>query len=90
MTKKADQQATEFDAQPASAPAVSISASKGTLRYRTADGTDTAKDVDAIPGGTVWLEADAKGNAEATITTTWPLEGGTYEQVVTEPGVIYG
>jgi hypothetical protein len=94
MSKKTeagvDVEATEFDAAPGTAPSVHIEASKGTLRYRTSDGTDTGKELDAFPGQTVWLEGDKNGNAEATVTTTWPLEGGVEERTITEPGLIYG
>jgi hypothetical protein len=81
---------TEFDAAPGTAPQVEIEAVHGTLRYRTTDGTDTGKKLTAFPGQQVWLEATAKGEAEATVTTTWPLENGEEVRTITEPGLIYG
>jgi hypothetical protein len=91
MTKSTEQRDdTEFDAAPGTAPAVHIEAKHGTLRYRTFDGTDTGKSLDAFPGQTVWLEGGKNGEAEATVTTTWPLENGTEEHTVTEPGLIHG
>jgi hypothetical protein len=90
MAKDTASQDTEFDAAPGTAPAVRIEAQHGTLRYRTSDGTATGKTLDAFPGQSVWLEPTAKGEAEATVTTTWPLENGTEEHTVTEPGLIHG
>jgi hypothetical protein len=94
MTKSTDNPdqggPTEFDAAPGTAPAIHIKATHGTLRYRTADGTDTGKTLDAFPGQQVWLEATANGEAEATVTTTWPIENTEEVRTITEPGLIYG